>query len=411
MGDVKLDEDWLWVNERYIKKNSLIAIYTTEFFSVIKSGLRDGLYTSLAKTIADYIVKSIEESPPYPDKICLYRGLRDNPYLYENLKIGDEVIFKEFASTTTSIQIAEKFTARTKNDKNRRAPILVLCFPKNSKFLYVAPISQSPDEKEVLPFPGLIATYLGRTEVDPTLGDYKHTFQIKGHVDISNMEANSDFDYRYLFYLTKFREIVPRRKFLSTYFWDTSEYPNFYEKYETLTRLTDLWGYSEDFIEELDELMDRYDIKERDMVHIFQFYISYLFHLNDPSIKIETGPIKLYRNHTNFLSFDYDVLRSKPYFGTRFKSYYGNISGEELKTVLQTHDLDRLQEILNENSSDDIREIIIESLYGNLIPVPMYTPRLALLEMFYRSADYHRLSSRFSSPIIRLVSELKGRLD
>lgn len=413
MADVELDEDWVKENKITVERNSLIAIYTTDFFPVINSGLRGGLYTALAKTIADHIVEAIEENPPYPEKICLYRG-RNNPYVYENLQIGDEVAFDGFTSMSTEIEIAERYTGPSKiNSKFRRAPIIVLCFPKNSKFVYAVPISQSWSEDEMIAFPNFTAIYVGKTEVNPEFGSYEYTFHVKDYRDTSELEGNSDFDYRFLFYLSKVREIVNRTEFLrSVSIWETLLYPEIYEKYEILIELTDLWGYSEDFIKEIDELMTEYDIEERDMVHIFQFYISYLLHLNDPDIEIETGPIKLYQDHTNFLSLDYEKdIMKKSYFEREYKEYYRGddyyITKDQLISLLRGPESDLVEIVRSKNLNDDLKRKIIENQRGNLIPTNQYNLDLAILEMFYRISDYTRLSQVFTSDELKLIHNLK----
>lgn len=208
---IDLDINWVNKNDELLKKNGdIVKLYTSHFD-------RKGELTCLAKEIVDKIILTIDQTEPYPDEICFYRGVKKNyeQSVLEKLKPKDEIIDYGFSSQTIDINVAYDFSLETDiyGEKDHGA-IIMLCYPKNSKFLYLPIISNFPNEKEVLTYPNMKLVFIKKeikniSEIDiktrKTIIIKKSIYFFKVLYNdlkyIKNIKIDYDYDPKFLTFL------------------------------------------------------------------------------------------------------------------------------------------------------------------------------------------------------------------
>lgn len=145
-----------WINEdeqqRVYNENSswneAFKRYSHFYDGPINIGLRTHRITELCRFIVDEMIEYFDTCTPYPEPICLYRGIKEE---YENnvlkmLKVGDVIEAFGFTSQSLSASKAAGFGD---------GGIMVLCYDSGAKFCYMGDdrISDFPDEEEMLTYP------------------------------------------------------------------------------------------------------------------------------------------------------------------------------------------------------------------------------------------------------------------
>lgn len=189
---IKLDKNWIEENNKLLKENGqILQEYTYLYDRIINYHLRSGEMSNLSKEIVDNMVSLLDQSKPYPKRICLYRGITDEYVnkVLSKLKEGDILLDRGFSSQTISKEVALDFADSS---------IMVLCYPKNTKFLYLPIISATPEEKEVLTYPNLQLKFI-KKDIDIDVYVFNVLSYDRSYID--NIKINENFDPKFLTYL------------------------------------------------------------------------------------------------------------------------------------------------------------------------------------------------------------------
>ena len=274
-----MDSQWLSKNKQVLERYPYLKYYTFKFDGIINIGLRGGIYTQLAHELTEIILDALEDSSPYPQTICFNRdydfdGDQDP---IRTLNLDDEILFRGFQSMSTMESVSYGSTDT----------VLNICLPTGSRFLYLAPVSLFEEEQEILTFPNILLKFKGISEYrvtpvefkkmlgdpeveDPEIEDHSYHFDLIGFEDVE-LEINTDFDLRFLFFLEYLQPYHGFSQILYTW-------PNFYIKAlknpSEFINLTDKWGYV-DTLEEIPSMIDLF------RTHLFELY-SNLPEMNEP---------------------------------------------------------------------------------------------------------------------------------
>lgn len=140
---------------------------------------------------------------PYPEDLCFYRGVKKEytESVLKKMKIGDIIIDRGFSSQTISIDIANDFA-------DKSGGLMMLCYSKNTKFLYLPFISKFPDEREVLTYPSLKLEYKGKKNIKCNNLSISNNYEVYvfdaifDHQNyIPTLKINIDYDPAFLYNL------------------------------------------------------------------------------------------------------------------------------------------------------------------------------------------------------------------
>lgn len=172
-------------NEKYIKTEEYIEEYvdmydltygirqlkeyTHHYDGIINNALRnDKIISHDNLERIKIICEMINMANPYPKKICLYRGVKHKfTKILETMKIGDKIIDKGFSSQTLNFDIAENYVLTD----DKIGSMMILCYPKGMKFLYIDSISEYQGEEEILTYPNLKLELID-------IKNYRHNYNI-----------------------------------------------------------------------------------------------------------------------------------------------------------------------------------------------------------------------------------------
>lgn len=133
-------------NEIVIFRNAKkLNNYTQHYDRLVNKELRNkGNISFFSSQIINGILDTLEETPPIKRDYILYRGFDYNIFQ------GNLIIDPGFMSKTSSRNIALRFSTGLYEGGG----LLIIKYPKNTKQLYLSPISSFPEEEEYLTYPG-----------------------------------------------------------------------------------------------------------------------------------------------------------------------------------------------------------------------------------------------------------------
>lgn len=201
-GDnILLDDKWTEENNKLLtEKGQIVNEYTYLYDRIINFHLRSGEMSNLSKEIVDNMISIIDQSKPYPKKVCLFRGIKDEYVnnVLSKLKIGDILLDRGFSSQTINKKNAFVFA---------ESSVMILCYPKNTHFLYLPIISSTPEEEEVLTYPNLQLKFIKKDKIiksNKKIFD-AYIFNVLSYDKsyLNNIKIDEDFDPKFLTYLDK----------------------------------------------------------------------------------------------------------------------------------------------------------------------------------------------------------------
>lgn len=175
------------LDKKGIKYKSLQA-YTQFFDGPINGGFRSHYMTLLAYQITLQIISYLDNVTPYPEEICLYRGLKNKSSVrfMQNMQGGEIFETRGFSSQSLSIKAALGFT----DDPPR---IMVLCYPAGTKFLDVHHVSKYENEWEMLTYPNQRIQFVEKKEMHDAYGNVMHFYYYNvfpSRISLENMIAD-----------------------------------------------------------------------------------------------------------------------------------------------------------------------------------------------------------------------------
>lgn len=207
----KLDKEWTKAQEQWIKMHHYdiyLKMYSSYYDQILNYGMRNHFITPFIHFMTRKIIESLYIFKPYSKPICMFRGVSEEYQNYINsFDFDQEIEFKGFNSLTLNHAIARDFGGKT---------LMKICFPKNSRLVYIAPYSKFPVEEEVLTLPNIVLRYVGDdyfVNEDGKEGKL-NVFEVRGYNPIQKISLKGKFfDQCMLYFIYFFMSYLPEEDY------------------------------------------------------------------------------------------------------------------------------------------------------------------------------------------------------